>query len=325
MPESKIAALVKGLGHRAKSLDAPDIYYSIIDGLQRQYCYGLAVLLVWRRERLVDEGLIAKDAWDYFQEPVESTGDAQAATEALLSRAMRYEIFYNIDLEGLLHYMVTFNTGQRRMSLAVQLEIMRWPLIEELGNLGIPIWKYMEGGPGNTKVRDRFAAADLVLAVDAFITSNPQVAATKEAERFLNEDKGYLGDVGDITDVAADLKSIATELHPEIARVYANEPSKRSLLSDRAAFLASLAAACGYVRSRMSMKALDGGLDKLLEETRRPVDDPLGLDDYFDALSTITTSKGKATRRLVYDTFSRFFTGTTVRLEWMDTARQITG
>ena len=325
MPESKIAALVKGPGHRAKSLDAPDIYYSIIDGLQRQYCYGLALLLVWRREGLVDEGLITKDAWDYFREPVENTGDAQAATKALLGRSMRYEIFYNIDLEGLLHYMVTFNTGQRRMSLDVQLEIMREPLIKELENLGIPIWQDMQGGPGITKPKELFAAADLVLAVDAFITSNPQVAATNEAERLLNENTGYLGDVGDITDVAATLKRIATELHPEIAQVYANEPSKRSVLSDRAAFLASLAAACGYVRSRLSMKALDGALDKLLDEIRRPTDDPLGLEDYFTALSTITTSKGKATRRLVYDTFLRFFTGATVRLEWVDTARQITG
>ena len=32
----------------------------------------------------------------------------------------------------LLHYMVTFNTGQRRMSLPVQLEIMQRPLIQEL-------------------------------------------------------------------------------------------------------------------------------------------------------------------------------------------------
>ena len=31
--------------------------------------------------------------------------------------------------EGLLHYMVTFNTGQRRMSLEVQLEIMQRPLL----------------------------------------------------------------------------------------------------------------------------------------------------------------------------------------------------
>ena len=128
---------------------------------------------MWRREALVNEGLITTDAWKYFREPVEETGDIKTATEALLSRTMRYEIFYNIDLEGLLHYMVTFNTAQRRMSLDVQLEIMRGPLIKELERTGIPIWRDLQGGPGIRQPRDRFAAADLVLATEAFITNNP--------------------------------------------------------------------------------------------------------------------------------------------------------
>src|SRR5438034_7127862 len=59
-------------------------------------------------------------------------------------RIIRYEVFSEIDLSGLLHYMVTFNTGQRRMSLAVQLEIMRQPLIEELEKQAqIPVWHEM--------------------------------------------------------------------------------------------------------------------------------------------------------------------------------------
>jgi hypothetical protein len=33
------------------------------------------------------------------------------------------------------------------------------------------------------------------------------------------------------------------------------------------------------------------------------------------------SSRGKAIRRLVYDTFRRFFNGTTSRLEWQDTYR----
>ena len=57
----------------------------------------------------------------------------------------------------------------------------------------------------------------------------------------------------------------------------------------------------------------------------RPEEDPLKLDEYTEALSLITASRGKATRRLVYDTFLRFFTGATTELEWTDTARQIVG
>ena len=73
------------------------------------------------------------------------------------------------------------------------------------------------------------------------------------------------------------------------------------------------------------MKILDGALDKLMAELKKPEDDPLNLDGYQKALSTITSSRGKATRRLVYDTFLRFFNGVSTELEWLDTATQITG
>ncbi len=325
MPESKIAALRKAEGLKAESLDARDIYYSIIDGLQRLYCYGLALLLVWRREALVNEGLITKEAWEYFRIPVKDTGDATAATEALLGRTMRYEIFYNIDLGDLLHYMVTFNTAQRRMSLAVQLEIMQGPLIQELENAGIPIWRDIGASPGSKRPRDKFAASELVVAIQAFVTSMHHVSAAAEAERFLDQNQGYLDNVGDIGDVERTLKRITIDLHKEITRVYASDPFKRSILSGNATFLQSLAAACGYIRTRMDMKALDGALDRLMVELGKSTDDPLGLDTYIQALSTITTSRGKAMRSLVYETFLRFFNGTTIGLDWEDTARQITG
>ena len=63
--------------------------------------------------------------------------------------------FPTIDLSGLLHYMVTFNTGQRRMSLAVQLEIMRQPLIEALEKQAqIPVWHAMYTLPNLPRPKD---------------------------------------------------------------------------------------------------------------------------------------------------------------------------
>src|ERR1700722_3127523 len=130
MPEAKVAALSRSAADRkAQSLSETDIDYSVIDGLQRLYCFCIALLLVWRRDELIKDGSLPADAWTYFSEHVEAAGAARAATEQLLKRVIRYEIFYQIDLGGLLHYMVTFNTGQRRMSLPVQLEIMQRPLI----------------------------------------------------------------------------------------------------------------------------------------------------------------------------------------------------
>jgi len=73
------------------------------------------------------------------------------------------------------------------------------------------------------------------------------------------------------------------------------------------------------------MKMMDGALDKLGDELHKSNDDPLKLEDYQKALATITSSRGKAIRRLVYDTFLRFFYGASTELEWLDTAAQITG
>ena len=325
MPEAKIAALrPSGQSRLADTLESNDMYYSVVDGLQRLYCYCISILLVWKRESLVDTGLIPKDAWDYFSDAVAASGESRQATKELLERTTRYEIFYNIDLGGLLHYMVTFNTGQRRMSLPVQLEIMQGPLIQELEGTGIPIWHDINILPGMRQPKEKFAASALVLATQAFITNNAQITASTEAENFLNESQQYLDNVGDIKDVARTIHRITTELHPEVMRVYADDPNRRFILSG-GTFLLGLAAACGYIRNRNKMKTLDLALDRLLKELKKPAEDPWNLTSYQEALAMITSSRGKATRRLVYDTFLRFFAGATAELEWLDTAAQITG
>jgi hypothetical protein len=299
--------------------------FSIIEGLQRLYCMCIAILLVLRRDGLVGDGVIPSEAWEYFEDAVAQNGDPKKATEELLTRMVRYELFYNIDLGGLLHYMVTFNTGQRRMSLPVQLEIMKRPLIQELERgAKIKIWREIEKVPGMSKPKEMFAASDLVLSVEAFITNNAQVVAASEADRYL-EDQAYLDKVGDIEDVVSTIRRVATELHPMMMKVYAADPYKRYLLSTSSAFLFGLMAACGYVRNAKNMKVLDGEVDRMLDLIKRGGDDPLNLEDYWKALESITASRGKATRRLVDDTFRRFFNGATSGLDWLDTARSIGG
>jgi hypothetical protein len=108
MPEAKVAVLSStGAESKVAALDAPDIRYSMIDGLQRLYCYCIALLLVLRRQHLVQEGVIPADAWTYFAESVQSTGEPQPGTAALLQRIIRYEVFSEIDLGGLLHYITS--------------------------------------------------------------------------------------------------------------------------------------------------------------------------------------------------------------------------
>jgi hypothetical protein len=329
MPEVKIAAL-GDLSGRIKSLDADGINYSIIDGLQRSWCYSTTVLLALHREKLVTDRCITVEAWDYFRPFIEKLGDPQAATRTLLSRTIRYEIYYNIDLEGLLHYMVTFNTAQRSMSLKVQLEIMRRPLIDEIeAAASIKIFRDTQDieGTGRTqKPRDQFAASDIAVAAEAFITNNAQASQKEIAEDLLEKDSGYTAtgvDVGDIADVVYMLKRVAQDIHPLMLLVYQDEPGKKFYFSGGGTFLTGFAAACGYVRNRNNMKMLEGALEKLILLLRQPSEDPFGLEEYQELIKNITSSRGKMMRRLVYDTFLRFFLGTTTRLEWTDAYRSL--
>ena len=56
-----------------------------------------------------------------------------------------------------------------------------------------------------------------------------------------------------------------------------------------------------------------------------PVGTVYDTGDYQRALDMIHASRGKDARRLVDDTFRRFFLGVTTDLDWLDTASQITG
>src|SRR5882724_8625270 len=323
MPESKVAALSWAGGVR--SLDADNIRFSIIDGLQRLYCFLIAILLVWRREHLVQDGVIPEEAWHFFAESVKRLGDPEIATGNLLRRTIRYEIFYAISLAGLLHYMVTFNSSQRRMSLRVQLEIMKRPLIEHLKLEGIPIWEDLGKMPGDQRPRDKFLASDIVLATQAFITHNSHVTTAVETERFLDDNQPYLDNIGDISDIVRTLKRISNEVHAKTARAYADQPALRCLVTSGDPFLLGFVAACGYIRNRGSMEILDKALDRLLAELECQEADPLRLGAYQKALAIINATRGKDARRLVDDTFRRFFLGVTTELDWLDTASQITG
>lgn len=328
MPESKVAAL--GMhGGVCTALDDLGIRYSVIDGLQRLYCFCIALLVVWQREKLLQDRCITQAAWDYMKDIVEKSPDPKTATEALLKQRTRYEIFWNIGLEELLHYMVTFNTGQRSMSVQVQLEIMRKPLLDALEHdAKITIYKDTENVQGRSKPKDHFAASDLVLATRAFIEYNPQLKKPDEAESLLETTAGFTDlhssfDVGDVTDVVMTMKRIAVDIHHKIMERYADNPANRYILSGGGIFLVSFAAACGKVRNLFDTSSLNAALERLLKELAKPGDDPLNLDEYQRVVGNIKTSRGKAMRRLIYDTFLRFFNGTTPRLDWTDAARQM--
>ncbi len=183
--------------------------------------------------------------------------------------------------------------------------------------------------PGKSKPKEQFSASDLIISARAFITSNPQVKKQDQTEELLETDEGYLEldstfDVGDINDVVQTLKKITTDVHKCIMVAYAENPTHKYILSNGGMFLLSFAAACGKLRTDANMAQLDGALSRLDKLIESGGDDPMNLDEYQRTLASIKSSRGKAIRRLVYDTFRRFFNGTTSRLEWADTYRSLT-
>jgi hypothetical protein len=207
---------------------------------------------------------------------------------------------------------------------------MQKPLIDEIEDAAkIKVFRDIrdiEGQSKTQKPKDHFAASDLAVAAEAFITHNPQVAHRAIAEDLLEKDSGYTAlsvDVGDIADVVGLLRRVAQDIHPLMQLVYADDQGKKYYFSGGGTFLTGFSAACGYVRNRNDMKMLDGALEKLIRLLKEPADDPLNLAEYQESIKEITSSRGKMMRRLVYDTFLRFFLGTTTRLEWTDAMRSL--
>jgi len=175
------------------------------------------------------------------------------------------------------------------------------------------------------KNKEQFAASDLAVAAEAFITNNPQAPQKELAEEFLEKDTAYAGavDVGDIADVITMLKRVATEIHPAMLKVYAADAGKKFYFSSGGTFMGGFAAACGHIRNKGDNTKLQKAIEKLVALLAIPEDDPFSLGEYQDAIKDIHSSRGKMMRRLVYDTFLRFFNGTTERLEWTDAVRSL--
>jgi hypothetical protein len=322
LPEAKVAVLSASDSRPVTSLNEDDVKYSVIDGLQRLNCILLSILLLLRGEELLDMGLITPDAWDYFRAAVEELhakhGSPKAAVEHLLKQPIRYEVFFNINLSTLVSYMVTFNTAQKRMSLQHQLEIMQQPLVRRL-HTRIDVFDDLKKLPGMTKPKNQFAASDLLLGVQAFVTADPQVSAEEEAERLLESDDftsiDNLGDVDELFDV---FLRICTDIQRQIVSVYESDPSRAYLLSHSKIFLIGMCAACGHVRNTKGIKELHKAIDTLVNKLKAPTEDPLNLDAYTTATESISSSRGKTLRNLVYATFKQFFYGSTPDLDWKD-------
>ena len=114
--------------------------WTLIDGLQRTTCYIIAVLMTTLGDELVEMGCIDEVIWNEKFRDHAKTCDVNE----LLGRQQQMEVFYRIDLAGVLHFMLLLNGAQRQMNTKIQLELMNVPLIKLLHDEGIQLVKEQE-------------------------------------------------------------------------------------------------------------------------------------------------------------------------------------
>ena len=127
--------------------------------------------------------------------------------------------------------------------------------------------------------------------------------------------------MGEIGDVIYMMKALAGSIHRKMGQVYEDDLNKRYLFSNGTIFLIGFAAACGKLRTAGGRTALERGLKNLEKLLSEPLDDPFSLGEYHAVTEDITSSRGRTMRKLVYETFLRYFNGVSTLLDWNDSYR----
>jgi len=285
--------------------------WTLIDGLQRTTCYIIAVLMAALGDELVEMGCIDETNWnDTFREHA-----AACDIDELLGRQQQLEVFYRIDLPGVLHFMLLLNGAQRQMNAKIQLELMNVPLIKMLEIHGIQLVKEQEKATDHKLEKASFKGSNLIVAVQGYMQKNPQVMTTEEKESFLSEEGEYLAPVEDMDEVIQALKIITGPLHQAVLNRLDS-----TVLSEGEVFTTALMAAAGKYAEMTSFDQLVPALKRLVADVESGKD-PLALDEYWEVYGGIKSGKGRKIRSIICTAFLEYFRGNCKQLEWEENAR----
>jgi hypothetical protein len=285
--------------------------WTLIDGLQRTTCYIIAVLMAALGDELVDMGCIDEKIWnEIFRE------DATACDiDELLTRQQQLEVFYRIDLAGVLHFMLLLNGAQRQMNAKIQLELMNIPLIKLLETEGIKLLKEQEKAPDYKLEKASFKGSYLIIGVQGYMQKNPQVMTTEEKESFLAEEGEYLAPVEDMSDVIQVMKIVTGPLHNALLSRHDS-----TVLSEGEVFTTALMAAAGKYADMTNFDQLLAALNRLVADVESGKD-PLAIDTYWDVYRGIKSGKGRKIRSIICTAFLEYFRGNCKHLGWEENAR----
>ena len=286
--------------------------WTLIDGLQRTTCYIIAVLMAALGDELVEMGCIDERIWsEMFREHA-----AACSVNELLHRQQQMEVFYKINLSGVLHFMLLLNGAQRQMNAKIQLELMNIPLIKLLEQQGIQLVKEQEKAADHRLERAMFKGSNLIVGVQGYMQKNPQVMTTGEKEAFLSDEREYLEvPVEDMGEVIQVLQIITGQLHPLVL-----SRLDSTVLSEGEVFTTALMAAAGKYADMTSFEQLVAALKRLVADVENGKD-PLALDTYWKTYGGLTSGKGRKIRSIICAAFLEYFRGNCRKLEWEENAR----
>jgi hypothetical protein len=308
VPPLRVAAVAnKGVVEEPESADD----WTLIDGLQRTTCYIIAVLMAAFRDELVEEGCLDETIWkETFEEHA-----AVCDVDELLRRQQQMEVFYRIDLAGVLHFMLLLNGAQRQMNAKIQLELMNIPLIKMLEEEGIQLLKEQEKAADYKLEKSSFKGSNLIVGVQGYMQKNPQVMTTGEKESFLSEEGEYLAPVEDMDEVIEVLKIITGPLHKAVLHRL-----ESTILSEGEVFTTALMAAAGKFVHMTNFDQLIAALKRLVSDVDSGKD-PLDLETYWEVYGGIKSGKGRKIRSIICTAFLEYFRGNCKALEWEENAR----
>jgi hypothetical protein len=290
--------------------DATD--WTLIDGLQRTTCYIIAVLMAALGEELVEMGCIDSQIWsETFRDHAEACD-----IDELLRRQQQMEVFYQIGLPGVLHFMLLLNGAQRQMPAKIQLELMNIPLVKLLEQKGIQLQKEQEKAANNKMERSSFKGSNLIIGVQGYMQKNPQVMTTEETESFLSDEREYLEPpVEDMADVIQVLQILTGPLHKALLRMFDS-----TILSEGEVFTTALMAAAGKYADMTSFNQLSAALKRLVADVEAGKD-PIAIDTYWDVYRGLKAGKGRKIRSIICAGFLEYFRGNCKQIEWEENAR----
>lgn len=278
---------------------------SILDGLQRTYCILNAI------DDLKDK----PEKLKYFK-----------------SSRIRAELWYYIKTNALLYKILVLNTGQFKMSMRHQLEILYMPLEEAISNIakereieGIRFSTYKD--PSTSKEPYKYSFSNIVEALTAFNTRDPIVDKTNivvtelERMRFIEEhsDTSKLcSDEGieEFSNLLFNLDEKLWEKYRErikesddFGNVKSLEWTSRSDFMNSAPFLSGFFASCGNFRNKYNEKyeSRKSEFFRIFDEN---TEDPLKLrilSDILEDEKARSKKFGITLRNFFFCGFNEFF------------------